>query len=148
MMKLSKIEAVELELTAIKHAADVMQSDEVTRRQMVERVYAKHGLPFYALPTDGQVVTHSLTQLLKDREVKLSARKVNKVLVTIGVLEERYRLSRKTGKSKKFLALSEYGEQFGRNLTNKRNVEEVQPHYYDSTFDRLLEAVMAVIANE
>jgi hypothetical protein len=55
----------------------------------------------------------------------------------LGLLEELHRPGK--GGTKYFKSLTQAGLRFGKNLINPRNEREVQPHYFEDTFDELLE---------
>jgi len=84
--------------------------------------------------------TESLTNLLKQQEkIKLSAVKANKILLDLGILEERERPSAKyPGKIKKFKALTESGLKYGINRENPSSPDQTTPYYYVEKFDDLL----------
>lgn len=86
--------------------------------------------------------TDSLTNLLKAHNVGISAVKANKILLAIGLLEEKQRPSTKDpSKMKKFKALTERGLYFGVNKENLSNPDETSPYYYVSEFPKLLQLI-------
>lgn len=88
--------------------------------------------------------TDSLTNLLKANNANISAVKANKILVSIGVLEEKERPSTKhAGVMKKFKALTEKGLAYGINKENMSNPEETSPYYYTAEFAKLLQLIEA-----
>jgi hypothetical protein len=83
--------------------------------------------------------TDSITNLLKSRNVDISAVKANKILVGLGLLAEKERPSAKhIGKMKKYKALTEHGLQYGVNVENPNSPGQTTPHYFIDTFDQLL----------
>ncbi|OQW90963.1 MAG: hypothetical protein BWK79_18210 [Beggiatoa sp. IS2] len=84
----------------------------------------------------------SLTDQLVAHETKLSAKKVNQILIELELLEEKTRPSSKGG-FKNYKALTETGKEFGFNAANFMKPEETQPRYYNDTFPQLLEKVNA-----
>jgi len=82
--------------------------------------------------------TQSLTDLLKARDTLLTTQKANKILLELGLLEEKTRPSVTKG-TKNFKVLTEKGQVYGKNIINPRKPEESNPRYYVDTFDRLLE---------
>ena len=66
-----------------------------------------------------------------------SVKQINKKLVKLGLLEEKYRIS-STGKVKHFKVLTENGLRYGKNLGNTRIQGKIHPYYYESMIDELL----------
>ena len=86
--------------------------------------------------------TDSITNLLKTNNVDLSAVKANKILVDLGLLEEKERPSSKyEGKVKKYKALTEEGLVYGVNVENHNSPGQTTPHYFIDTFDQLLSLI-------
>ena len=88
--------------------------------------------------------TDSLTALLKNQNrVKLSAVKANKILLQMGLLEEKERPSSKyPGKIKKYKALTERGLEFGINRENPATPDQTTPYYYVDKFDELVALII------
>ncbi len=98
----------------------------------------------------GQV--EALTKLLKQHGVELSAVAANKIMLAVGVLEEKTRpSSADPTKIKKFKALTELGLEFGDNVQNNMS-PETTPKYYVDQFPALiakyLKPTARVIPNE
>lgn len=89
-------------------------------------------------------LTKSLTDLLKEHNSPLSARKANQMLLELGILEEQTRASATKG-TKQYKALTEQGSQYGKNVVNPLKPEETQPRYYVDTFQKLLEIMEAYL---
>ena len=87
--------------------------------------------------------TDSLTNLLKQQDkIKISTVKANKILVSLGILEEKQRPSTKyPDKIKKYKALTEKGLEFGINQQNPSSPEQTTPYYFVEKFDQLLELI-------
>ena len=66
-----------------------------------------------------------------------SVKQVNKKLVKLGFLEQKYRMS-PTGKKKGFKALTEKGLIYGINVTITKRLCKTKPYYYGSKFEELL----------
>ena len=82
--------------------------------------------------------TDSMTNLLKAHNAGLSAVKANKLLLGIGLLQEKQRPSSKyPDKIKTYKALTEAGLKYGENRENMSS-EETTPYYYAETFPELL----------
>ena len=89
--------------------------------------------------------TDSMTNLLKQKNAKISTVKANKILLSIGLLEEKERPSSKyPDKIKKYKSLTEKGLLYGINKENPNSPEQTTPNYFDGKFDELL----ALINNE
>ena len=88
--------------------------------------------------------TDSLTNLLKQQDkIKISAVAANKILVSIGILEEKERPSTKyAGKMKKYKALTESGLNYGINQQNPSSPEQTTPYYFADKFDELLDLII------
>ncbi len=89
----------------------------------------------------------SITKLLKEHEVPLSAVKANKLMLEIGLLEEATRESTtRPGIIKKYKVLSEKGLDYGVNEENPQSPDQTSPYYYKDSFAEL--AKLLVQANE
>ena len=80
----------------------------------------------------------SLTRLLKEHDVALSAGKANKRMLKIGLLEEATReSSTRPGVIKKYKVLSEKGLDYGVNEENPQSPDQTSPYYYKDSFSDL-----------
>ena len=87
--------------------------------------------------------TDSITNLLKLKQIDISAVKANKILVSLNLLAEKERPSAKhPGKMKKYKALTEQGLKYGINLENPNSPGQTTPHYFIDTFDKLLALII------
>ncbi len=85
----------------------------------------------------------SLTKLLKEHEVALSAVKANKLMLSIGLLEEATReSSTRPGVIKKYKVLSEKGLDFGVNEENAQSPDQTSPYYYKDSFVQLAKLLL------
>lgn len=83
--------------------------------------------------------TDSMTNLLKQKQADISTVKANKVLVALGLLEDKERPSSKyPDKIKKFKALTAEGLAYGENIENQSSPGQTSPYYYVEKFDELL----------
>ncbi|MFK8029794.1 MAG: hypothetical protein AB8G18_06110 [Gammaproteobacteria bacterium] len=94
----------------------------------------------------------SLTKLLKEHNVEVSAVAANKIMLAAGLLEEKTRpSSADPTKTKKFKVLTEDGLEFGDNVQNDLS-PETTPKYYADQFPKLvsgfLKPTAKVISNE
>ena len=145
------------ELEAVDVLARILNVANSGKLGMVRASLAHHGaahllptLPVYAIdapPTTtatapaSSMPTASLTDLLRDNGVTMSAATANKKLAQAGILVELTRSSSK-GTPKKFWSVTEKGEMFGKNLTSPNNPKETQPHWYRQCFKTLADTYL------
>ena len=80
----------------------------------------------------------SLTKLLKEHNVALSAVKANKLMLRLGFLEEASReSSTRPGIIKKYKVLSDKGLDYGVNEENPQSPDQTSPYYYKDSFIEL-----------
>lgn len=83
--------------------------------------------------------TDSMTSLLKKSKAEISTVKANKILLSLGILEDKERPSSKyPDKMKKFKALTPKGLIYGENKENDNSPGQSSPYYYVEKFDELL----------
>ena len=86
--------------------------------------------------------TDSMTNLLKQKNAEISVVKANKILVAMGILEDKERPSSKyEGKIKKYKALTSKGLAYGINKDNLSSPDQTTPHYYVEKFDELFRLI-------
>ncbi len=86
----------------------------------------------------------SLTKLLKEHGVTLSAVKANKLMLHMGLLEEATReSSTRPGVIKKYKVLSEKGLDYGVNEENPQSPDQTSPYYYKDSFPELAGLLLA-----
>jgi len=91
----------------------------------------------------------SLTKLLKEHNVELSAVKANKLMLKIGLLEEATReSSTRPGVIKKYKVLSEKGLDYGVNEENAQSPDQTSPYYYKDSFGDLAQLLLKAAADE
>lgn len=132
----------EKEVIAIKYAAEILNMSEVSKLGMIQRLFESKGFDKSSLPAyvEKKRLSFSATKLLEDRGKPVSTVAFNKLLILEGFLEERERKS--IGSTvKKFKMLTEKGLQFGENLVSPKNEKEVQPYYFEDSFDELLRII-------
>ena len=136
----AKTEAFELELIGVKYSSDILRMSEASRLGLLHKAYSIHGMDTKILPVyaEKKRVSFSATKLLEDRGKPMSAVLFNKLMVIDGLLEEKERPS-SSGGVKKFKMLTEKGLEFGENLVSPKNEKEVQPYYFEDSFDVLLD---------
>jgi hypothetical protein len=93
--------------------------------------------------------TDSMTNLLKKKTADISVVKANKILVALGLLEEKERPSSKyEGKIKKYKALTEKGLVYGVNRENPSSPGQTTPHYFEEKFDELFALIQKELSNK
>lgn len=108
-------------------------------------------VPAYAIdaPSDSasgsSEPTASLTTLLSARGVEMSAIKANRILQSLGLITQLSRPSR-SGINKTFWSVTESGRRYGKNVTNEKNQNETQPHWFVSRGDELAALVLENVA--
>ena len=107
-------------------------------------------LPVYAIDAPPSITgaaptssmpTASLTVLLAEHEVGMTARTANKMLEKAGILVELTRPSSR-GTSHKYWSLTDVGLMFGKNVVNPSNPKETQPHWYRQCFKTLVDTYL------
>lgn len=84
--------------------------------------------------------TASLTTLLKDTSIKISPAKANKVLQSVGLIEQLTRPS-KSGTERAFWSITPKGMRYGKNVTSPTNQRETQPHWFIEQADALVNLI-------
>lgn len=80
----------------------------------------------------------SLTKLLKQHDVGLSAVKANRLMLAMGLLEEATReSSTRPGVTKTYKRLTEAGLDYGVNEENPQSPDQTTPYYYKDSFEEL-----------
>lgn len=135
-----KVNKPKEELECFGVVADILRLSDSSKLLGVRTIYTNYGMSTNALPdyTPSNGVLKSVTELLKDNNINISAIKFNKLLLKKGVLVENERKSSK-GDIKKFKTLN--NTYYGENLVNDKNPKETQPMYYEDKFKELLEFV-------
>lgn len=102
-------------------------------------------MPAYAIDAPAGAVdgssrpTQSLSALLKANNIKLTANQAYHQLSTLGIVEQKTRLSRSgVNGEKKFWSLTAKGCMYGKNITSPANPRETQPHFFESKAAELL----------
>jgi len=86
----------------------------------------------------------SMTKLLKEHNIPLSAVRANKLLLALGFLEEAERPSAtKPDVIKKYKVLTGKGLDFGANEENEQSPEQTSPYYYRDSFEELATILVA-----
>ena len=125
----------------VNNAIEILKVNEASKILMLEKAYRSLRVDTSFLPNYAEEdITHSLTELLAKHNVDMSTRKFNQLLIQNGIVEVKTRKSTKGIKTYK--ALTNKGLKYGKNLVNPKNQRETQPHYFDNTFEELLDLVL------
>ena len=125
----------------VNNAIEILKVNEASKILMLEKAYRSLRVDTSFLPNYAEEdITHSLTELLAKHNVDMSTRKFNQLLIQNGIVEVKTRKSTKGIKTYK--ALTNKGLKYGKNLVNPNNQRETQPHYFDNTFEELLDLVL------
>ena len=145
------------ELEAVDVLARILNVAPSGKINMVKASLTHHGaahlvptLPVYAIdappsttgaaPTSS-MPTASLTTLLDEFDIGVSAVTANKMLANAGMLEAIERPSSK-GVSKRFWSVTDAGLKYGKNVVSPSNPKETQPHWYRPMFKELVRNCM------
>ncbi|MFA1738415.1 Rha family transcriptional regulator [Lysinibacillus fusiformis] len=141
----SNVVDFEKQLIGVKYAIEILRTDESSKVRMLTAVHEQHGVPTNHLPVYiEEELKVSLTQLLREHNVNMSATKANSCLIDLGLLEIKERPSSKGG-IKEFKSLTDQGQYFGSNAISPRNPKETQPLYYPSKFNELLQLLLGQV---
>ncbi len=84
---------------------------------------------------------HSLTYLLNKSNSPINTVKANRVLIELGLIEGKARISIRR-KLKKYKVITEKGKRYGLNQRNPEKANETRPHWYEETFPELLKIIL------
>lgn len=133
------------EIFAVEQAVEILKISDASKLEMLSTVFKKHNISTRLLPDyTGDRITRSLSALLKQHEIGISAKKANLVLIKLDILTVNSRPSKKKGsvEMKQFKSLTEKGLHYGKNLVSKQNEKETQPHYFEDTFQDLAKLIL------
>lgn len=115
----------------------------------VTAIVAPHllpALPAYAVDapagstTGSSEPTAAISTLLKQKGLRISAIKANRALHDLGLIEQLHRPS-SSGAEKSFWSVTQAGLHYGKNVTNDKNQNETQPHWFVSRADEIIELI-------
>ncbi|MEA0609989.1 KilA-N domain-containing protein, partial [Escherichia coli] len=113
-------------------------------QKLQEAVGLPNLAPRYAIdapadaPDGSSRPTLSLSALLKQYGIRLTANQAYHQMAKLGIVEQRERYSRTAiNNIKKFWSLTAKGCMFGKNITSPANPRETQPHFFESRFPEL-----------
>lgn len=112
---------------------------DVSKLAMAKKIAEPLGLPTPDYVSAPNGAKHSATYLLKSHNVGLSARKFNELAAKAGLLELKERNG--TSKVHKYCEITKKGLAYGENDINEKNMNQVQPHWYDNKFDEVLSVI-------
>ena len=112
---------------------------DVSKLAMAKKIAEPLGLPTPDYVSAPNGAKHSATYLLKSHNVDLSARKFNELAAKAGLLELKERNG--TSKVHKYCEITKKGLAYGENDINEKNMNQVQPHWYDNKFDEVLSVI-------
>lgn len=138
------------QVESLEVVASMLRMNDASKLLMLKGFYDSYHIPTGFLPNyefNGNREMKSLTALLKENNLGISAVQFNKKLLSAGILEEKERQSSK-GRVKKFKSLTEKGLKYGENAVSPHNQKEVQPLYYSDTFNELFDMVMTADLSE
>ncbi|NFS21416.1 hypothetical protein FDE82_04680 [Clostridium botulinum] len=141
--QLENINHFKKEQLQLQFVVDMLKVNDGSKIKMLKEFNEAHNLTTQYLPDyTEEKVTKSLSALIKEHNVPLSAIKMNSILIELGILEEKERASKSKG-VKKYKSLTEKGLKYGKNLiSNHGTQKETQPHYYEDTFEELVNLVL------
>ena len=139
----------EQEMLALKYAGEILNLSDVSKLGMMQRLFDIKGFDKAALPAyvGKQRLSASASKLLEDRGKPMSTIAFNQLMVAAGLLEEKERKA-SHGSVKKFKALTSSGLVYGENLVSPKNDREVQPYYFEDSFDSLLDSIKHIPGDE
>lgn len=132
-------DSFDIKLKWLNFLPGYLNLSDVSKLAMAKKIAEPLGLPtpdFVSAPNGAK---HSATELLKSHGVGLSARKFNELAVKAGLLELKERKG--TTKVHKYCEITKNGLAYGENDINEKNMNQTQPHWYDSKFGEVLEII-------
>lgn len=127
-------------LTVANWIMDSLRYSDAARLQLVSQIAEPYGVPVpdYVHAPNG--ASHAVSELLKERDVELSAIKFNKLALAAGLLEEKTRKGAH-GKVHKYYSVTEKGLEYALNDIYKDVPGQTIPKWYDNKFVEVLEII-------
>lgn len=127
-------------LTVANWVMDSLRYSDAARLQLVSQIAEPYGVPVpdYVHAPNG--ASHAVSELLKERDVELSAIKFNKLALAAGLLEEKTRKGAH-GKVHKYYSVTEKGLEYALNDIYKDVPGQTIPKWYDNKFVEVLEII-------
>lgn len=130
---------VRVGLEWVKGVSDMLNLNDSSTLGMLQSIAQPLGLP---LPdyTPSHGILKSASELLAERELKISAQVFNKKAIEKGYLTELERNS-SHGQKKRFKSITKKGLEYGENQVNPNNPKSTQPGWYADKFDELMDVL-------
>ena len=144
-----KADQVQAGVILLESAAKLLNLSNSSKLGAYHKLQSAYGLPdlmpAYAIDAPAGAAdgssrpTKSLSALLKDYGVRMTANQAYHMMVKTGFVDQKERSSRNgINGIKKFWSLTSKGCLYGKNITSPANPRETQPHFYESKFTELL----------
>lgn len=127
-------------LTVANWVMDSLRYSDAARLQLVSQIAEPYGVPVPDYVHDPNGASHAVSELLKERDVELSAIKFNKLALAAGLLEEKTRKGAH-GKVHKYYSVTEKGLEYALNDIYKDVPGQTIPKWYDNKFVEVLEII-------
>ena len=132
-------DSFDIKLKWLNFLPGYLNLSDVSKLAMAKKIAEPLGLPTPDYVSAPNGAKHSATELLKSHGVGLSARKFNELAVKAGLLKLKERKG--TNKVHKYCEITKKGLAYGENDINEKNMNQTQPHWYDSKFGEVLEII-------
>lgn len=129
-------DSFDIKLKWLNFLPGYLNLSDVSKLAMAKKIAEPLGLPTPDYVSAPNGAKHSATELLKSHGVGLSARKFNELAVKAGLLKLKERKG--TNKVHKYCEITKKGLVYGENDINEKNMNQTQPHWYDSKFGEVL----------
>lgn len=129
-------DSFDIKLKWLNFLPGYLNLSDVSKLAMAKKIAEPLGLPTPDYVSAPNGAKHSATELLKSHGVGLSARKFNELAVKAGLLKLKERKG--TNKVHKYCEITKKGLAYGENDINEKNMNQTQPHWYDSKFGEVL----------
>lgn len=127
-------------LTVANWVMDSLRYSDAARLQLVSQIAEPYGVPVPDYVHAPSGASHAVSELLKERDVELSAIKFNKLALAAGLLEEKTRKGAH-GKVHKYYSVTEKGLEYALNDIYKDVPGQTIPKWYDNKFGEVLEII-------
>ncbi len=135
-------------MAAMRIVADSLKMCESSKLGLYHSIASHYGMPTHAMPkyaidqssvstAGSSEVTYAATVLLKREQIEMSTRAFNVLAESQSYLETKERNSKSKG-IKRYKSITEFGREYGKNITNPNQPRETQPHWYEDRFADLL----------
>lgn len=132
-------DSFDIKLKWLNFLPGYLNLSDVSKLAMAKKIAEPLGLPIPDYVSAPNGAKHSATYLLKELKVSLSARKFNELAIKAGLLSLKERKG--TTKVHKYCEITKKGLSYGENDINEKNMNQVQPHWYDNKFGEVLEII-------